>query len=76
MSNSITNELLLKKIDDLKLLQNNFLLEIENKINSNLWTVEWLEQTEDNSNNTSSVLNQELTGFDHISILMENIYMN
>jgi hypothetical protein len=76
MSNSITNELLLKKIDDLKLLQNNFLLEIENKINSNLWTVEWLEQTEDNSNNTTSVLNQELTGFDHISILMENIYMN
>jgi hypothetical protein len=76
MTNSINNELLLKQIDDLKLLQNKFLIEIENKINSNLWTIEWLEQTEDTSNKSSSILNQELTGFDQLSVLMETIYMN
>lgn len=76
MNNLINNELLLKQIDDLKLLQNKFLIEIENKINSNLWTIEWLEQTEDSSDKTSSILNLELTSFDQMSVLMETIYLN
>jgi hypothetical protein len=76
MNNLINNELLLKQIDDLKLLQNNLLFEIENKINSNLWTIEWLEQTEDSSDKTSSILNLELTSFDQMSVLMETIYLN
>ena len=77
MNNSINSELLLKHLDDLKKLHKTILNEVENKINTNPWTTEWLEQTELNqSSKTGSNCKLQSTGFDHLSLLLETIYTN
>ena len=77
MNNSINSELLLKHLDDLKKLHKTILHEVENKINTNPWTAEWLEQTELNKSiKTGSNCKLQSTGLDHLSMLLETIYTN